>query len=893
MNKTMDLRYFWIAVIATIFIACFSGYPGGGFSIAKQVATGELVFSADHIGTFTPNVFLSDRLISEGRMPWWNPYVGMGRFLYADVHHYGFLNPIHWFAKAIFAQSMARELGLTVVVYIILIIIASMYWMRLVGIPPLAGITPVLLLLSSWYFSKGAGFALGTHSVYLALLAGITFLEIQFQRRSFGTTLLLAFPMGWLLLTARADVLVYFGIIIVAFTISELLTSEPKYRFRVVAQAFVFIVVSIGITALQTLPTKIIVSESARSIFNESSPVHYSGLGIDLVRGLKICLNNYVFGNRWNSGLMHRVLLWGLALLAIFHTRLQRFNKIRLFAGSGLLILFLVVSGVFDFFLLSIGFNMPIKAYAMIAHIFLFSISGVGAYLLLSGQLTRTRFFAYVSVILTLVLSMCLSAPKAVNPLQLNPHSYVVIMHAMVFMLLIECVFLYRIKARLPAKPVWALWIILWGAGIFLIGNTPLYRISDYLIHSARLFYMYRLVFILLICAWLFIGSILKFSLSIRNPQQSAAVILIFMTILISHVTPQRERLVAPMENLHLPKVASKYFSKDQFRTLNVHARDHKTGMPAAYTHNSVNSLFTYHAYAPYYPYLETSGGYSIAPLGTSNFSDLINLGHLWTDPEHPRNSYEAIWKQSAKEGRWDLYAKSYGHLQALKKSVVIFNADSPFLRYSATRFVISPEPYADSPYIRKIDTLISPTTYGREFRPQIYQHKYFIYEVLNAVPRAYLPQRYVVLNTQDKVIEYLRSSRESEDAAILGPHELTGQTSGQIKRMEWSENNLYFDVIMETEGYLVVSDPYFPGWRVFVDGMPDEIKKANYAFRAVYLKKGEHHVEFRYRPPGIEIGLILSALFVLISLGLGAWLVNKHGSGNSIRLSGKGQRYP
>ena len=69
----------------------------------------------------------------------------------------------------------------------------------------------------------------------------------------------------------------------------------------------------------------------------------------------------------------------------------------------------------------------------------------------------------------------------------------------------------------------------------------------------------------------------------------------------------------------------------------------------------------------------------------------------------------------------------------------------------------------------------------------------------------------------------------------------------------------------------LVLSDSYYPGWEVEVDGSPQPILRANYVFRAVALEPGEHRVRFSYRPRPFAIGARLSlvALAVLALLAV------------------------
>ncbi len=63
-----------------------------------------------------------------------------------------------------------------------------------------------------------------------------------------------------------------------------------------------------------------------------------------------------------------------------------------------------------------------------------------------------------------------------------------------------------------------------------------------------------------------------------------------------------------------------------------------------------------------------------------------------------------------------------------------------------------------------------------------------------------------------------------------------------------------------DNEAILVLADSYYPGWKAFVDGREEVIRRANLFFRAVPLSAGNHTVEFRYEPRSFTFGLVISA---------------------------------
>ncbi|MBI3176469.1 MAG: YfhO family protein, partial [Chloroflexi bacterium] len=77
------------------------------------------------------------------------------------------------------------------------------------------------------------------------------------------------------------------------------------------------------------------------------------------------------------------------------------------------------------------------------------------------------------------------------------------------------------------------------------------------------------------------------------------------------------------------------------------------------------------------------------------------------------------------------------------------------------------------------------------------------------------------------------------------------------------------FTVSLARDGYFLLSDTFYPGWRVRVDGQPRPLFRADYTFRAVAVPAGTHTVEFEYAPLSFAAGLTIGALAALVWVGL------------------------
>jgi len=81
--------------------------------------------------------------------------------------------------------------------------------------------------------------------------------------------------------------------------------------------------------------------------------------------------------------------------------------------------------------------------------------------------------------------------------------------------------------------------------------------------------------------------------------------------------------------------------------------------------------------------------------------------------------------------------------------------------------------------------------------------------------------------------------------------------------------NEIVVDVHAAAEGYLVLSEVYYPGWWATVDDTPAEVLLANTAFRAVHVPAGDHTVQLWFAPDSVRWGALLELGTVL---GLGLW---------------------
>jgi uncharacterized membrane protein YfhO len=83
--------------------------------------------------------------------------------------------------------------------------------------------------------------------------------------------------------------------------------------------------------------------------------------------------------------------------------------------------------------------------------------------------------------------------------------------------------------------------------------------------------------------------------------------------------------------------------------------------------------------------------------------------------------------------------------------------------------------------------------------------------------------------------------------------------------------NGFDFYVSMTHDGWMVISEPAWKGWRAYIDDRRVEIHIANLAFLGVFVPAGDHVVRVVYLPESFVIGRTISiaTLIALIILSV------------------------
>lgn len=155
-----------------------------------------------------------------------------------------------------------------------------------------------------------------------------------------------------------------------------------------------------------------------------------------------------------------------------------------------------------------------------------------------------------------------------------------------------------------------------------------------------------------------------------------------------------------------------------------------------------------------------------------------------------------------------------------------------------------------------------------------VYDQEIKIFRRKNALPRAMIRRRVDVVPDDERALGLLKGGYDFRARVLLdrlpAGVELAdaGEDASRVEEIGEGINSETVRVDMEHEGVLVLSDVFYPGWRVEIDGEEAELLRANYLFRAVVVPAGKHVVRFEFRPTSFVVGLVVS-VSALVGLGV------------------------
>jgi len=202
---------------------------------------------------------------------------------------------------------------------------------------------------------------------------------------------------------------------------------------------------------------------------------------------------------------------------------------------------------------------------------------------------------------------------------------------------------------------------------------------------------------------------------------------------------------------------------------------------------------------------------------------------------------------------------------RAYNSALVTNRANSPLMDALAVRFVVAATPPVDT--TRLIERLKG--------------ENYIVYERVDAMPRAFFVSDAEVLE-QNEIHDRLRQIARAEfTTQQLRRYVMLDKdtTPAEIATKKGAErfapahvaedaySRIRIDLDAPSDGWLVLSDAYYPGWRATANGSSVPIMRANGFARAVPVRSGHQEVVFQFEPRGAIYGAWISGAAIVMTI--------------------------
>ena len=148
------------------------------------------------------------------------------------------------------------------------------------------------------------------------------------------------------------------------------------------------------------------------------------------------------------------------------------------------------------------------------------------------------------------------------------------------------------------------------------------------------------------------------------------------------------------------------------------------------------------------------------------------------------------------------------------------------------------------------------------------------IFENTRAMPRAFVVFDVQAVSDHASALAAIHAPDFDPTQKVVLESDRLGQpitpvANASAEIVGYGPNEILVDAKSLSDGVLVLSEVYYPGWRAWIDDRPVDVLRADYLFRAIELPAGQHRVRFLYDPPLFKFG---AGLFIVTLIALGAY---------------------
>ena len=137
--------------------------------------------------------------------------------------------------------------------------------------------------------------------------------------------------------------------------------------------------------------------------------------------------------------------------------------------------------------------------------------------------------------------------------------------------------------------------------------------------------------------------------------------------------------------------------------------------------------------------------------------------------------------------------------------------------------------------------------------------------ENTRVIERAFVPAHVVVAEDDAKTFSQMMAATDFRERAWIAAAGKPYERDNGPGRVTVRTRPRRYDIKaeMERDGWIVISESGWNGWRAYVDGRRVQMQRANMSFLSVHVPAGSHRVKLVYLPQSFVIGRAISLLTV------------------------------
>jgi len=215
----------------------------------------------------------------------------------------------------------------------------------------------------------------------------------------------------------------------------------------------------------------------------------------------------------------------------------------------------------------------------------------------------------------------------------------------------------------------------------------------------------------------------------------------------------------------------------------------------------------------------------------------------MTTDSRIFTPNFSVVYRIQSIEGYDPLYLKRYGELVAaserknpdinppfgFNRIITPHNFDSEIMDLMNVRYILSLSDL-NSPKLKKV---------YQEGETRIYENE-------KVIPRTFFVKRTVEAKGEnDSIKKMFQIKQDFKNTAVVEGFLSKGYAQGNSQIIKYNEGKILISTQNNGEGFLVLTDSFYPTWRAKIDGKETKIYLSDFNFRGIVVPAGNHNIEF------------------------------------------------